>query len=1038
MSRTFKAAITTVLAVVAVVVISATPARAQGSAEGVIAGTVADASGAVLPGVTITATSTATGASRTHVTEGNGRYRLAALSPGTYEVAVELAGFATVKRSLTVTVGANIDYDVVLALKSVEESVVVTGEAPLVETAKTQQSVTVAESEVRNLPTNERNFLEFALLAPGVTRGRSSGAGWGGDQGFSASGNRGDQNSINIDGLQNRDGEGVEVGNFSQEAVQEFQVITQSYPAEYGGAAGGVVNAVTKSGTNKFRGYVFDYIRSNALAKSPFTLPRVDLTNLKAIEASAATDADEFRQDNFGYSIGGPLLKDRMFFYSVLEMMRSNTPRVRTIPQDVLEAVRTIAIPNLPDDESNNVTQFKPTSRKFSLKIDNTFTQQHNASFRVSSARNFTPSGSAAGNNSLLGYSESEATYLMTSAAVNSFLTDHLLNNARFQFNRIRDKADWPFMGGLSNIANFPPHITVGPYSFGRTNGGGQPYTDENKWEWQDTLTWAKGDHEIKLGADVMINQYWLDFQRGQDGEMFFSDLNAFHAGRPSNYIQVWGPSAAYVLSKYYSGFAQDQWYVREGLTVNFGLRYDLAIHPTYTTWKVEEGTVNASTGETYETGSLPADVPGFKNPKKDFAPRLGLTYTPDNGTTLIRAGGGIFYGVQYLGELANSLCMSGYPMQLGYVFGSNDATAIWAGSQDPLSPYYNETGARRLPHYYGALFQSQGQPYSSIRFDTNLKTPKSYQANIGIDREITSAIAVSAQFLWSKGLYNIRNRDTNPAAPVFYTAGSALPTAGGLIAPYDLNVFQGPRPNPGFGLLQTYVNTGRISYKGASVGLTVRKGGLNSRVSYTFSDTWDDSAAITIRQGPSDLTVGEAGEWSPSVQATRHRLAISTVYVMPGHLPVYARDWQFATIINLESGHPFQVYSGFDFNNDAVNTDRPLGVPRNALWTDPIYNVDARIGRTVPIKGNFRVEVLFDMFNLFNTPHYDNYNANLYVRVGGRYVPAVDFAAFAGSPALNQRDLERTPQDIGLNTAARRTRVGAPFQGQLAIRLHF
>jgi hypothetical protein len=1027
-----------VLAAIAVFALSASPAHAQGSAEGLVTGTVADGTGGMLPGATITATHTATGVTRTSITEADGRYRLAALSPGSYEIAAELSGFTTVKRLLTVTVGAKIDYDIVLALKSVEESVVVTGEAPLVETAKTQQSVTVGEAEVRNLPTNERNFLEFALLAPGVTRGRSSGAGWGGDQGFSASGNRGDQNSINIDGLQNRDGEGVEVGNFSQEAVQEFQVITQSYPAEYGGAAGGVVNAVTKSGTNQFKGYVFDYIRSNAFAKPPFTLPRVDLLNPTTITASAADDAEEFRQDNFGYSIGGPIVRDRMFFYSVLEMMRSNTPRVRTIPADVLNAVREIAIANLPDNESNNVTQFKPTSRRFSVKIDQTFNNQHNGSFRVSSARNFTPSGSAAGTNSLLGYAESEATYLMTSAAFNSFLTDHLLNNARFQFNRIRDKADWPFMGGLGNIANFPPHIVIGPYSFGRTNGGGQPYTDENKWEWQDTLTWAKGDHELKFGADVMINQYWLDFQRGQDGEMFFSDLNAFYDGRPSNYIQVWGPSAAYVLSKYYSGFAQDQWRMREGLTVNFGIRYDLAIHPTYTSWEVEEGTVNASTGETYDRGSLPPDVSGFKNPKKDIAPRLGLTYTPDDGKTLIRAGGGIFYGVQYLGEIANSLAMSGYPMQLGYVFGSNDAAAIWAGSQDPSSPFYNATGARRLPHYYGELFQRQGQPYSAIRFDTDLKTPKSYQANIGIDRELTPSIALSAQFLWSKGLYNIRNRDTNAAAAVFYEAGSPLPTAGGLITPYDLNVFQGSRPKPEFGLLQTYVNTGRISYKGGSVGLTVRKGGLNSRVSYTYSDTWDDSAAITIRQGPSDLTIGEAGEWSPSVQATRHRLAISAVYVMSSRMPVYARNWQVATIVNLESGHPFQVFSGFDFNNDAVNTDRPLGVPRNALWTDPIYNVDARIARTIPIRGNFRVEVLFDMFNLFNTPHYDNYNANLYVRSGGRYVPAADFAAFAGTAALNQRDLDRTPEDIGLNAAARRTRVGAPFQGQLAIRVHF
>ena len=260
------------------------------------------------------ATNTATGLVRTSVSEPDGHYRLAALPPGTYQLSAELSGFATIKRTLTVTVGAEVDFDIVLGLKSLEESVNVTAEAPLVETAKTQQSVTVAEAEVRSLPTNARNFLEFALLAPGVTRGRSSGAGWGGDQGFSASGNRGDQNSINIDGLQNRNGEGVEVGNFSQEAVQEFQVITQSYPAEYGGAAGGVVNAVTKSGTNQYKGYGFEYMRSNVFAKPPFTLGGVDLTKNQTITATPASGATDFRQHNYGVSFGGPIFKDKTFF----------------------------------------------------------------------------------------------------------------------------------------------------------------------------------------------------------------------------------------------------------------------------------------------------------------------------------------------------------------------------------------------------------------------------------------------------------------------------------------------------------------------------------------------------------------------------------------------------------------------------------------------------------------------------------------------------------------------------------------------------
>jgi hypothetical protein len=1022
------------------VVVLTGSAGAQGRAEGWIVGVVADSTGGVLPGDTVTATNHETALSRTSVTDADGSYRLAALPPGTYDVSAELSGFSTVKQTIRVTVGSEAKLDLSLGLGSLRETVVVTSEAPLVEPTKTEQSVTLTETEVRNLPTNSRDFQEFALLAPGVVRARTSGAGWGGESGFSTSGNRGDQNSINIDGLTNRQyDDGIEAGNFSQEAVQEFQVITQSYPAEFGGSAGGVINAVTRSGTNQLKGYGFLYLRDDALDKPPFALETDPSSGV--VTAKSTEDRADFRRIVSGFSVGGPILRDRLFFHTVFDRLQSSEPRVRSINPSTLAAVRQIAYPNLPDDDTNRVSTYKPRTTKFSLKIDDNMSGKHTAAYRISTARDFRPSGSAQGRNSLTTSSETRIRFNMASASLNSFLSDRVLNSFRFQWNESKTSTDWPFLGGLDNVLTFPPRIAIGGGSggsFGRSNGGGQPYNDETKWELQNTVTWSTGRHDIKFGGQFMIVQFWLDFSR-PDGDWAFSDINAFLAGRPSAYEQGWGPSAGYLASKYATGFVQDEWTPLNGLTLNAGVRYDLALHPTdVSSWEVKKGTVNPNTGEPYTTGSQPAMLPGYINDTNNVMPRLGASYTPDQGRTLFRAASGLFYGNQYVGELTNALIFGGPPMGTRYRFTPAEAAAVWAGTLDPSSPYYNPLGVRRLPNSIEQQLIAMGKRSTVLRFQRDLETPYSVQANVGVDRQLMQGVAVTASFLWSRGYNNVRSVNVNHQAPTFYEAGSLMPT--GIIAPYDMYLFLGPRPDPGIEENLLYVNNGRVSYKGASAGITFRRGGLLARASYTLTDAWDDSAAITIRQGPADLTVGTAGEWSRSLLSTRHRLIVSSVYELPKRWPLLARNWQIAGVVNVESGHPYQVTSGTDFNNDTVLTDRPTGVPRNSLWTDRIYNVDLRISRWIPLSGRVRLEALFEAFNLFNTPHYDQYVDSLYVfdRAQGRYVPRADFAAFANSPNLSARDYERSPEEIGLDPKIRRNGVGAPFQGQVALRLHF
>jgi hypothetical protein len=167
-------------------------------------------------------------------------------------------------------------------------------------------------------------------------------------------------------------------------------------------------------------------------------------------------------------------------------------------------------------------------------------------------------------------------------------------------------------------------------------------------------------------------------------------------------------------------------------------------------------------------------------------------------------------------------------------------------------------------------------------------------------------------------------------------------------------------------------------------------------------------------------------------------RVVGSLVFTTLSSWPVWARNIQVAGTFERETGHPFQVVAGFDFSNDTVPSDRPYGVPRNALITDPYFNIDLRVSRTIPIKGRVRADIMFELFNLLNTPHYSNYDGNLYRLQSGVYVPRADFAAFAASSELNALNLERDPKTIGLNPALRRTGVGDPLQGQLGIRFHF
>ena len=363
--------------------------------------------------------------------------------------------------------------------------------------------------------------------------------------------------------------------------------------------------------------------------------------------------------------------------------------------------------------------------------------------------------------------------------------------------NREDSWVEFPVQGGRENMRNFSPRIQIGGNTggmFGRGNGGGGEHNFETKWEFNDTVTLYRDSHTFKIGGDYLFSQFQQINNYGPDGVWDFSDINAFRAGLPTAFFQTWGHGGVYLKVHYFSGFAQDQWQPRPGLTIDYGIRYQYDHHPNdIASYTLPEQIFNPMTLERTDQAGSPG-MKGFNNDNNNIAPRLGVAWTPDGGKTLFHAAGGSFYGIQYLGEVANPMGWNGPPSSYRFTFSQVEAGQIWAGTVNPASPYYNPLGIRRLPYYYyDRTLVPQKIPPTNNVFDTDLKTPMSWQGNFGVDRQLTQRVAVSGSFLWSRGYNNIRNVNKNAQAGVLYRQGALLPS--GRVTPFDVIYRQGAAP---------------------------------------------------------------------------------------------------------------------------------------------------------------------------------------------------------------------------------------------------
>lgn len=577
-----------------------------GTSTASLSGKITDATGATLPGVTVTVTSAATNQQRTVVTNEDGMYRFAGLPPGSYSLTTDLEGFAKfVQSDIRLQVGAAADLNVTMRLSGVNESLTVTGQAAIIQSAKTDLSTVISRDQIDTLPTISRNFLDYALLSPGVNEDvRTTGQGIG----LKVAGARDKDGALLVDGLWNTDESFTfPKVKYSQDAIAEFQVQTMGGAAEYGRSVGGIVSAVTKSGGNALSGSGYGYFRNKALNGEDF------------LSAQQGLPKSAFDRQQWGGSLGGRIIADKTFFFAAADRSTQTTPFNNGI------TAQNAAILGLPAADTGNIDQY----------LRDTF-----AMAKVTHVLNH--------NNTFI------ATYAMTYDVISNFATpfatrsrtglwDSTDNTVSFQWTRIAHEGTWLHdlrvgylprffnntnrnEGGLPLTADGQLRASLAP-SVNITQvanfGSGYISLDMTTRPVQATYSTSvfKNKHSFKFGADGM-GVYFLynRYQGRQSGSYSFSSLANYLAGRYTTYTQSFGPAGLARDHTYLSAYAQDSWAVNNRLTVNYGVRWD-------------GDAITSYQGQQYG------------NSWKNIGPRLAVSYDlTGKGTTLLKVGTGLMY----------------------------------------------------------------------------------------------------------------------------------------------------------------------------------------------------------------------------------------------------------------------------------------------------------------------------------------------------------------------------------------------------------
>ena len=951
---------------------------AQSTVDGAIGGVVKDPQNAVVQNASVTARNEETNQEKSATTDGEGRFRIVQLQPGNYTLTVNAQGFsAFTQPKIVVEVGRVTPLDINLGLTGATETIDVSAEAPVINTTQQDFATNVNQTSINELPINGRRASNFVLLTPGVVA----------EGGFGLNSFRGVSGLLNnstIDGGDNNNSfYGEERGRtrisyvVSQAAIREFQVNTSNYSAEYGRAAGAVVNTVTKSGTNEFHGGVFYYLRNNAWgATNPFvTRP---ILGTSQVERFKPVD----KRHQFGGSIGGPIVPNKAFFFFTYDEQKRDFPGAAILfnqnyltdlagtPACTVTTVginrsclrgRSALITDARIDEARDFISGMlgevprtQDQRIFFPKVDwvvnnsNTFTASYNRMRSASPAGIQTQPTTF---NGLASFGDDFVEADIFNARLTSTITPTILNEFRFQWGRdnLFAFSQEPTPGeqallpaGLERLAavSLTNGITFGKPTFLERTAN----PDEKRIQFADTMTWTRGSHTLKLGFDINNVNDLLDNLLNESGsysyagssDFFIDYINARQGGalrtagvvcatstrlagkcyNTTGYTQGFGPTAFEISTRDYSFFVQDDWRVTPRMTLNLGLRYEYQQLPEPQIPNTLSNIANQAVGP-QQTNQFPSD-------KNNFGPRLGFAYDlTGDGKTSFRGGWGMYYGRIINSTIINAVSNTGVAeSQRTVVFSATDAIS-------PIFPNILTTAPAAAANCGNAC-------PNIVVFSPDTKNPLIYQADLILEREIGRNMVVSVSYLGSRGRSLTTFVDENLPAPINtnYTFSGGLLDGQTITLPFfrRTTAANNGRPDIRFGAI-TQIRSDITSRYDAIVLQANRRltNGLQFQTHYTFSrskDNGQNSQTFTFSQGRLNPFDGVYDGEGRSNNDVPHRFVVSAVWnPSVGGLENSAvgraifNGWTIAPIFVAQSGNPYTA----TFNgNLSTNTTFP------------------------------------------------------------------------------------------------------------------
>lgn len=947
-----------------------------------ILGVVSDSSGAVVPNANLTARNVDTGQTRSVVTDGNGAYRFAALPVGSYEVRVEHGGFETLVRSgLVLTVAQEAVINFALQVGSTEQTVAVTAEAPLVNTTSGTLGGLVNEDRIETLPINGRNYIGLTLMQTGISEHKDgpksvyNTGSW-----FSSNGAPLRSNNFLLDGAIMQDIQGASSASLNgatlgMDGIREYRVITSNFSAEYGMTMGSQTVMVSKGGTNNFHGSAFEYFRNDALdARNYFDYPT----------PASTRRLPAFTRNNFGGSFGGPIRKDKTFFFATIEELRERlgitnvgngiplsarvdgglVPQISPIIKPFL---KWFPIPNLPNNQFTLPVTQRTGDNYGQIRVDNTFSATDNVFVRytIQDETQTTPSSTNLGI-----VTEGSSRNQYATIGWNHVFSPRLLNTFRASFSATgnasvdRFPSDFatPELGLVwnktTNSPNPPGSISIGGgisglrISYPNTRNGPQ-----HIWTLGEDLFYTKGRHSLKVGG--LINLFMQRFTEsvGQYGSISFATLTDFLLAQPLNASgDLTGQSQGRDYhNQTYGFYAQDDVRATSRLTLNLGLRYEFYTVP----WDVlghNDSLRNIATDQFMTPGPIMLN-PSLHN----FSPRLGFAWdVMGDGKTSVRGGAAYLYDI---GDLGSALVQDAtgkppYNLQSSYNFPS--CTVDPVNCKLTSLPIFLPPG--NLGRYQRPIDYHYGQPHN-------------IQYNLSVSRQLPFDMVATVAYSGSRGLSLAQIREGNPLIPggiptpqVFngttYTGTCVPRTASQPFVPNGPHCWLGngteTRLNPYWDTFTLEATGANSKYNSLQLELLKR---ISKGLQFQSSFTWSKNLVSPGEGSYNNQNVGKSAfaadptwtelDYGPAVFDLPFKWSFNLIYNLPNVVPSHGflsgilNNWWTSTIVNIQSGYPFSPGMATNRSHSlsggsGVGTDRPDILPG--------YNFSDLTHGTVPV----------------------------------------------------------------------------------------